>query len=182
MALVIVMGLPGAGKSTVLSAVKKTGWKLVNWGDMQFSIAQQAGLVSNRDELRKLAPEQQKKVQQEVGKGLSGMKGNVVLDTHCSISTPKGYLPGLPLSILSKLSVSQLVLITAPISEIMSRRKSDATRIRDSDAESSLREHDDMNRFFLASYAMATGSPARIIINSQGKVEEAQKELLALLA
>ncbi|MCX6769448.1 MAG: AAA family ATPase, partial [Candidatus Micrarchaeota archaeon] len=124
----------------------------------------------------------QQEVQAKVGDELAAMQGEIVLDTHCSISTPKGFLPGLPLSLLSKLRVRQLVLITAPIKEIAARRSSDSTRVRDSETQESLQAHDDMNRSLLAAYAMATGAPAKIITNSQGKVESAQKELLSLFA
>ena len=37
--MIIVMGLPGAGKSTVLAAAAKTDYKLVNYGDLMFDIA-----------------------------------------------------------------------------------------------------------------------------------------------
>lgn len=180
MAITIVMGLPGAGKSTVLAALKgKQGVSLVNWGDLQFEIAQKQKLVSHRDELRKLSPDMQKKIQEEVGKALSKMEGGIVLDTHCSIATPKGYLPGLPLAILSQLPVRQLVLITAPVGEIIARRNSDPTRVRDAQTTESLSEHDSMNKYLLAAYAMASGAPAKIIVNAQGRLETAQRELLS---
>lgn len=179
--MIVVMGLPGAGKSTVLSVAKKTDYKLVNYGDLMFEIASKEFGVKHRDELRKLAPETQKKVQASVGKALSSMKGKIILDTHCSISTPKGYLPGLPYALLSGLRVDYLVLVTAPIEEIMGRRKSDTTRVRDSESRESLSEHDSMNRSFLASYSCLTGAPAMIISNNDGKLELAQARLLSLL-
>lgn len=180
--MIIVMGLPGAGKSTVLSAAKDSGYVIVNYGDLMFQVAQKEKIVSHRDELRKLDPQQQKKVQSAVGKALAEMKGKAILDTHCSISTPKGYLPGLPYSLLSGLQVEYLVLVTAPIAQIILRRKSDATRVRDSESEQSLSEHDSMNRSFLAAYSCLTGAPAMIISNSNGSLEEAQKRLLSLLS
>lgn len=179
--MIIVMGLPGAGKSTVLSAVQKTDYKLVNYGDLMFEIAYRDFGVKHRDELRKLAPETQKKVQAEVGKALSAMRGKIILDTHCSISTPRGYLPGLPYSVLSRLQVENLVLITAPIEEIMGRRKSDNTRVRDSESSESASEHDSINRSFLAAYSCLTEAPAMIISNRDGKLELAQQRLLSLL-
>ncbi len=175
------MGLPGAGKSTVLSIAHKTDYKIVNYGDLMFEIASRDFGVKHRDELRKLAPETQKKVQATVGKALSAMKGKIILDTHCSISTPKGYLPGLPHSLLSGLKVDYLVLIIAPIGEIMGRRKSDNTRVRDSESSESASEHDSMNRSFLAAYSCLTGAPAMIISNRDGKLKLAQKRLLSLL-
>jgi len=175
------MGLPGAGKSTVLAAASKSTYKMVNYGDLMFEIASKEFGVKHRDELRKLPPETQKKVQSAVGMALSEMKGKVILDTHCSISTPKGYLPGLPYSLLSSLKVDYLVLITAPIDEIIGRRKSDTTRVRDAESADSLLEHDSMNRSFLAAYSCLTGAPALIISNRNGKLKEAQEALLRLL-
>jgi len=109
------------------------------------------------------------------------MGEDIVLDTHCSISTPKGYLPGLPLPLLSKLKVRQLVLITAPISEIIGRRKADASRARDAESEAELRQHEEWNRLLLAAYSAASGAPAKIIVNSNGKLAEAQSALISLL-
>lgn len=177
----IVMGLPGAGKSTVLSAAKGKGYKIVNYGDLMFEIAGKAAGIKHRDELRKLDPSMQKKIQAEVGKALAEMEGNIMLDTHCSIATGKGYLPGLPYSLLSNLKVDGLILITAPVGEIMERRNSDKTRVRDAESLESLSEHDGMNRAFLAAYACLTGAPACIISNRQGKLAEAQEKFLSLL-
>ena len=177
----IVMGLPGAGKSTVLSAAKEKGHRIVNYGDLMFDIASKSVGIKHRDELRKLPPATQKKVQAEVGMALSKMKEDFILDTHCSIATKKGYLPGLPYSLLSKLDVSGLVLITAPVEEIMARREGDKTRVRDAESFESLSEHDAMNRALLAAYACLTGAPAVIIQNRQGRLAEAQAQFLSIL-
>ena len=178
--MIIVMGLPGAGKSTVLAAAAKTDYKLVNYGDLMFDIASKNGYVKHRDELRKMDTATQKKVQSAVGDALSIMHGKVILDTHCSIATPRGYLPGLPHALLSRLPVDMLVLINAPAEEILARRKSDTTRIRETNIDG-IREHDNVNIAFLASYSTLSGAPAVIISNRQGKLEEAQQKLLALL-
>ena len=179
--MIIVMGLPGAGKSTVLSAAGKTDCRIVNYGDLMFDIASKSAGVKSRDEMRKLDPATQKKVQAEVGKTLAKMDGRVILDTHCSIATPKGYLPGLPHSLLSGLKVELFVLITAPVDEIMARRKTDSTRVRDSEPAEELAEHDSMNRSFLAAYSCLAGAPAAIISNRNGKLALAQERLLSLL-
>ncbi len=182
MGITIILGVPGAGKSTVLASAKeKSNYSMVNYGDLMFKIASQKKYASHRDELRRLPPEKQMKVQSEVGDELAKMQGNVILDTHCSISTRKGYLPGLPLPLLSKLPVKQLVLITAPISEILGRRRSDTARRRDEETPESLKGHEDWNKFLLATYSVVSGAPAKIIVNSDGKLEEAQHALLALL-
>ena len=86
----------------------------------------------------------------------------------------------MPFFLLGKLDVCQLVLITAPISDIIARRSADKTRQRDAEGEESLKQHHDMNMALLASYAAFCGASAKIIVNSQGNAEEAKKELLSL--
>jgi adenylate kinase len=179
--MIIVMGLPGVGKSTVLAAAAKTGYSVVNYGTLMFEIARKRGFVSQRDELRKLPQEKQKVVQAEVGDALSKMAGKIILDTHCSISTPEGYLVGLPDPILEKLKVERLIYITAPVSEIIARRNSDPTRVRDAESEKSLQAHDDYNRKLLKHYSEKAKAPYEIIYNYSGRLEEAQAKLLSLL-
>jgi adenylate kinase len=108
------------------------------------------------------------------------MENKVVLDTHCSIETPRGYLPGLPLAILAKFKVSQLVYITGLPHEIHARRNADASRARPGSVES-IAAHNEYNKMLLATYSVVTGAPAKMIMNSQGKVEEAQREFVSLL-
>ena len=179
--MIIVMGLPGVGKSTVLSAAAATDYKIVNYGTLMFGIAKEKFGIAERDDLRKLDHEKQKVVQAEVGDALSKMEGRIILDTHCSISTPNGYLVGLPDSRLEKLKVKRLVYITAPVSEVMARRGSDPSRVRDAESEKSLQAHDNYNRELLLHYSKKTGASAEIIYNRQGKLQEAQEKLLSLL-
>lgn len=178
----IVMGLPGVGKSTVLSVVpEKTDFRIVNYGTLMFEIAKKKFGISQRDELRKLDGAKQKEVQAEVGDALAEIKGRAILDTHCSIATPGGYLTGLPDPILEKLKVDALIYITAPVSEIIARRQSDPTRVRDSESGQSLQAHDSHNRELLLHYSKKSGAPAEIIYNHEGKLAEAQEKLLSIL-
>ncbi|MFA5412408.1 MAG: adenylate kinase [Candidatus Micrarchaeia archaeon] len=179
--MIIVMGLPGAGKSSVLAGAEGTGYAFLNYGTLMFEIAKEEFGLGHRDEMRKLPVAKQKKVQEAVANRLSREKGKVILDTHCSIRTPRGYLPGLPFSLLEKLHVDSLVLITATPEEIMGRRNSDGTRVRDPEPIESVREHDMINKALLAAYAAHRGCPARIIYNHDGKLEDAVRQLRELL-
>ncbi|MBD3398537.1 adenylate kinase [Candidatus Micrarchaeota archaeon] len=179
--MIIVMGLPGAGKSTVMKGVS-ADVKMLNYGTLMFEIAKEKFGISNRDKIRKLPVGQQKEVQAAVAEKLSSESGKVVLDTHCSIKTSKGYFPGLPFELLSKLDVEALVLITAKPEEVFARRQNDPTRDRKDDVKlEDVQEHDDMNRALLAAYAAHRGCPAKIIYNAQGKMEEASAQLQAIL-
>ena len=179
--MIIVMGLPGAGKSTVLRGIA-SDVKVLNYGTLMFEIAKEKFGIGDRDQIRKLPVGQQREVQAAVAERLSSEEGRVVLDTHCSIKTPKGYLPGLPFELLSKLKVDGLVLITAKPEEVFARRGNDPSRDRKDDVTlEHVQEHDSMNRSFLAAYAAHRGCPAKIIYNAQGKVDEASAELHRIL-
>ena len=182
----IVMGMPGAGKTTVLKKVmeKKKGYEIVNYGDIMFESARKKFKVKTRDEIRKLDFEKQKSLQLEVEKiiiKLSRTIDRIILDTHCSIKTPRGYLPGLPMRLLEKLKVDGLVLISADIDEIIGRRNADETRIRDKEERHELQEHDFINRTMLCAYAIISGAPAVVIMNHDGKVNEAAEKLASIL-
>ena len=56
MSVVIVTGVPGVGKSTVMAAAEEYGYKIVNFGTTMFEEAQKEG-VNDRDDMRKLAIE-----------------------------------------------------------------------------------------------------------------------------
>src|SRR3989338_11086894 len=180
MDMIIIMGLPGSGKSTVLNALrsKRNDYAISNYGDLMLDIEKSKGWVKTRDEMRKLPIEKQKMAQKLVAKKLAKEKGKFVLDTHCSINTPNGYYPGLPFEFLKGLDVEALVYVTASLDEIKQRRINDPNRVRDVD---NIEEHDSMNRYYLAAYSAFTGAPAVIIYNKQGAVEEAVAKLGNLL-
>lgn len=175
--MIIVMGLPGAGKTTVLKGLK-TDYRIQNYGDLMLEIEKEKFGVKDRDDMRKLPIEKQKEAQRLVYERLSKETGKFILDTHCSVSTPKGFFPGVPFEYLKMLKVDALVLITADVEEVAKRRAADPTRVRDVD---DVALHDQMNKAYLAAYSAHTGAPAIVIKNEQGKVEEAVAKLQALL-
>jgi len=175
--MIIVMGLPGAGKSTVLKGLK-TDYRILNYGDLMFEIEKEKFGVKDRDEMRKLPIEKQKEVQMLVAHKLATEHGKVILDTHCAVSTPSGYYPGLPFDFLKRLDVKALAYICGDVDEIKARRANDPTRKRDND---DLELHLEMSKSYLAAYSSFTGAPAMIIHNRQGKVAEAVAQLQKLL-
>jgi adenylate kinase len=124
--------------------------------------------------MRKLPVEKQKEVQKLVSEKLSKETGKVILDTHCSVNTPGGYYPGLPFDFLKGINVDALVLVTADPEEVAKRRAADPSRKRDAD---DIALHDNLNKAFLTAYSAFTGAPAIVIMNRQGKLEDAVAEL-----
>lgn len=181
--MIIVMGIPGAGKTTVLTAALKaaSGWRVVNWGDRMVEIAKSQGLVQSRDEMRKLPVERQAKIQEDVADSLAKEEGKWILDTHCSINTPNGYLPGLPFRLLGKLKVDHLVLIESPVENILRRRTADESRQRDAQPRALLEEQLLVNKALICSYAAFSGAPVLFVVNEDGKVDAAAQKLGQLL-
>ncbi|HIH61977.1 MAG TPA: AAA family ATPase, partial [Methanobacteriales archaeon] len=91
MKVVVVAGIPGSGSTTVLEhALEDLDYINVNYGDVMLEIAQSKGLVEDRDQLRRLSPEKQKKIQKAAAKNIRerSEETNIIVDTHCTIKTP----------------------------------------------------------------------------------------------
>ena len=87
MGVVVVTGVPGVGKSTVMAGASEAGYGIVNFGDVMFEIAQAEG-VPNRDQMRRLPVADQQRLQRLAGEKIAAI-GNVVVDTHTSILTSR---------------------------------------------------------------------------------------------
>jgi hypothetical protein len=76
----IIMGVPGAGKSTVINKFmeKHKEWEVINYGTLMFEIAKKFG-IENRDDMRKSDLDLQKKIQARVGEELSKISKILVL-------------------------------------------------------------------------------------------------------
>ncbi|MBR9679454.1 MAG: AAA family ATPase, partial [Candidatus Altiarchaeota archaeon] len=47
---ILMLGVPGVGKSSVVNGVVEQGYELVNYGTIMFELAKRDGLVETRDE------------------------------------------------------------------------------------------------------------------------------------
>ncbi len=177
---VIIGGIPGVGKTTVLDVLVKEGFRVENYGDAMLKEAVARNYARNRDELRKLPLEKQKEIQKAAAEKLAQM-GDVIIDTHFSVSTKKGYLPGLPVNVLEALKPDLFISIEADPLEIFERRKNDPSRNRDKDSLERIRTHLDANRSYGITYSAMTGSPLLIVMNENGKVREASERIVSVL-
>ncbi|WP_423792845.1 adenylate kinase [Methanocaldococcus indicus] len=187
--LVVVVGVPGVGSTTVTTkAVEKLkeegiNYEIVNFGTVMLEIAKEKGLANDRDELRKLNPEIQKEIQRLAGKKIAELAKdkNIIVDTHSTIKTPKGYLPGLPKWVLDELVPDIIVLVEADNSEILMRRLKDDTRKRDFESTEDIGEHIFMNRAAAMTYAVLTGATVKIIKNRDNLLDKAVEEMVNVL-
>jgi len=130
--------------------------------------------------MRKLTLEQQRELQIKTAQKVSKMK-NVIVDTHCTIKTTKGYMPGLPEWVIKKLKPDSIILVEADPKEIYNRRISDETRNRDPDSIEKIEEHQHMNRAIAMAYSSHTGATVKIIYNHDNKIIEAIEEAKPVL-
>jgi len=179
--IIIVTGIPGVGKTTVMKkAAEGMDINFVTFGTIMIEIALEMKLVKDRDEMRKLTLEQQKKLQIKTAERIAKMK-NVILDTHCTVKTPKGYMPGLPEWVVKKINPTTIVLVEADPEEIYNRRAGDKTRNRDPDTKEQINEHQMMNRAAAMAYAALTGSTVKIVFNHDNAINEAVKQAAPVL-
>jgi len=188
---VIVTGIPGTGKTTVCNFVEKLARKagvetsVITYGTVMMRILQKHGKDTERDAMRKDTLDSQHELQREVAEAIAEKikqaKGITIIDTHMSIRTHAGYMPGLPHHVLQLLKPEMLVLVEAQPSEISSRRMKDGTRKRDEATENVVKEELLVSRLMAGACAVATGAPVKIVINAEGKQEEAAKDILKAL-
>lgn len=186
MVVFIVTGTPGVGKTTVVQEAlrKMPDIGLAVYGDVMFEIAKNLGLVQSRDEMRtKIPPEKYTEIQHQAAKKIGAMKGNVLVDTHCTVKTPEGYFPGLPEFVLRALKPKVIVLIEARPEDILKRRKKDESmrERKDFGGAEEIIEQQELNRAFAASYAMISNASVKILINEQGKAKKTAEKLCGVL-
>jgi adenylate kinase len=181
MGVIVVTGIPGVGKTTVMQkAAEGMDVKFVTFGTVMIDIAKEMKLVKDRDEMRKLTLEQQKKLQIKSAEKVASM-GNVILDTHCTVKTPKGYMPGLPEWVVKKINPTAIVVVEADPEEIYNRRANDPSRKRDSDTKEQIAEHQQINRAAAMAYAALSGATVKIVFNHDNKLDDAVKQAAPVL-
>lgn len=173
MGTIIVTGVPGVGKTTVVEqAADELGLDLVVYGTQMLEVARKQGLVEDRDEMRTLDASTQREIQQAAAEAIAA-KGRVIVDTHGFIQTPSGYLPGLPQWVAEAIEPETVFLIEAEAEAIAQRRASDETRTRDEDKPAAIERHQQLNRQAASVVATLTGATLAIVTNEEGKIDEA---------
>ncbi len=192
---IVVTGIPGVGKTTVLrhlaSIAEREGLKvhIYNFGNFMFKEAKALGLVSHRDELRKLPLRVQLLLQEKAAKLLieeasSRLTSDDILfiDTHAIILTPSGFWPGLPVHVVKVLCPDSIVVVESPPEDIIKRQAKDVTRDRsdlgDIELVKLMLEYAKIAAF---SSATAVGATVYIVQNIEGDPSIAAREILKLV-
>lgn len=187
--VVVVSGVPGVGKTTVVTdAIRmvedRLNVSLVTYGSVMFEIAQKKRLLERRDQLRTLPIKRQREVQKLAAERIAAMSKSqvVVVDTHTLIQTTEGgFLIGLPRWVAEALRPASIVLVEADPANIAKRRIKDLSRQRDEQLTQSIANHQLLCRSAAISVGTLTGATVLIIKNIEGKAEEAAKAFAELL-
>lgn len=182
----ILVGLSGVGKGTVLEQAMNLSdqeYEVINYGDKMVEIAREENLVESRDELKKLSPEENKRVQKLAGEQIveEADENDVIVETHAAIQTPYGYIPGLPEWSVKALDPAKIIILDADAEEIYERTMEDESRDREHEEVSQIQEYQNVAREMAATGAVMTGAYLTIIQNHDGKVEKAAEELVEVL-
>lgn len=181
---IIIVGIPGVGKTTVVSRVvqllkeKSIKVSVSIFGTVMFDEAKKRG-VQSRDDLRKLSVKEQKELQSMAARTIASMPDDVIIvDTHAFISTKEGFYPGLPHNVLEILNPDSFIMITARPEEIYNRRMTDTTRTRDIVSIDAIKKELDVTSAMLSTCSILCGSPIKMVLNTEGKVDEAARGIL----
>lgn len=190
--VVVAVGLPGVGKSTVLSIaserLRERGYavRVVNFGDFMLSYLLQHGIVRSRDEIRKLPLATQRELQELTARAIREEFEGVpegrfvgIVDTHAVIRTPAGLWPGLPLNVLRELRPDLIVVIEASPEEILSRQLRDSSRVRsDYSSKQLLEELLTTYRYYAIVSSVISGAALVVVVNRENRVAQAAEELV----
>ena len=175
---IVIVGIPGVCKTTVVNKIaeklnqQNKSVSVHSFGTVMFEEAKKSG-VQSRDELRKLNVEQQKNLQKKAAETIAGSEEDVIIiDTHAFISTKEGFYPGLPNYLIQILKPTHFIAISAKPQEIYNRRTNDDTRNRDIVSIGSIKKELDVQDAMLSSCSVLSGSPMKVILNDEGKVEK----------
>ena len=184
---VIIVGIPGVGKTTVVSRIvellkeKNVKVSVSIFGTVMFNEAKKKG-IQNRDELRKLSVKEQRELQSTAARTIASITDDVVIvDTHAFISTQEGFYPGLPQNVLEILNPDSFIMISARPEEIYNRRMTDTTRTRDIVSIDTIKKELDVTSAMLSTCSILCGSPIKMVLNTEGKVDEAARGIISAM-
>ncbi len=188
--IVIVVGVPGTGKTSILSALQDhdSSVNILNYGKAMLTMAGKAEI--DRDQMRRLSPEEQaalgRSAAQHIVEQAKASEGTTtIVDTHALIQSPHGFVPGLPMPVLQVLKPNAICVIeAAPEFVLKCRQKDGNERSRENESIDGIRRHQELTRQFAVSCAAMTGCVLQFVENNgeaPAKIAESLSEMMSSL-
>jgi adenylate kinase len=185
--ITIVVGIPGVGKTTVITKTKdillQSGYNttVIVFGSVMLSEAKKMG-IGDRDQIRKLSLSGQQNLQNLAADYICSVKEDlVIVDTHLFIRTSSGFFPGIPQNVIQKLKPRNLILITATPEEILARRAKDESRNRDMVSIEEITKELGLAISMISTISILSGSAFEIVDNHQGSSEDTASFIARIL-
>lgn len=185
--ITIVVGIPGVGKTTVITKTKdillQSGYNttVVVFGSVMLSEAKKMG-IGDRDQIRKLSLSGQQNLQNLAADYICSVREDlVIVDTHLFIRTSSGFFPGIPQNVIQKLKPRNLILITATPEEILARRAKDESRNRDMVSIEEIKKELGLAISMISTISILSGSAFEIVDNHQGSSEDTASFIARIL-
>ena len=176
--MLIVVGLAGAGKSTVLKKFleERNDISIVNYGNLALNVALSGKLAEDRDRINSLPSTTHRKIQEEVVKQLNDSP-RTILDTHAILKHDPGYIAGITPDLLKKVKIEGFVFIDASSEELLSRRSRDKTRTRSMPTKEQIDDDRFLCKTLICGWVSQTGAPFYFIHNKEGDLDSAVGEM-----
>jgi adenylate kinase len=186
MGLILVMGLSGVGKTTIirgLSGKLDGSWLSYNFGEAMEELGRSSGRVQENESVMSLEKELHASLQQETARYLAGLSlaNNLIIDTHGMIETSMGLMPGFTAQLLNILSPERIVLIEAPSEQIIYRRVCDSRKRRTDVTAEFVDKLQSVSLQFAVTYSCLSGALLNIIENKPRQQEQCSDELYRLI-
>ena len=175
--VILVLGSPGAGKTTLIDGVKERNkrLKIVNIGTLMLEEAEASGIM--RDRLRYLPTARIQALRKKTFRRIGVMKGAVIVDTHTTVEKGNKFIFGLPITDLPLMgNISGIIYVDASTEELMKRRVADTRRKREADDEEVLNLQRHLNLAVVTMYGSTYDIPVYILHNEDGKLNKAKTD------
>lgn len=180
--IILVLGSPGAGKTTLINSVNAEiqNFEVVNIGTLMAEEVKSQNIP--RDRLRYLPTGKIRELRKAAFFRIAKMSGTVIVDTHATVEKGNKFIFGLPINDLQYMgNIRGIIYVDASPEELIKRRLTDTVRKRENDDEEILNLQRHLNLSVVTLYGSTYDIPVYILHNKEGKLEDAKADFKSFI-